>query len=403
MNCHGLFPSLQSAYRKHHSTESALLRVSNDILRTLDSQGEVILVLLDLSAAFDTIDHHLLLTRLRTYFNFTETVLQWFSSYLLDRFQQLTISDSTSSPRCLEYGVPQGSILGPLLFTLYMAPLQDVILTHDLNCMFYADDTQIYIAIKDPEHSVDSVEILQACVNDVFVWNTQNMLKSNPGKTEILHFTSRFKKQPSSLETLTLANSTIGIKAKAKNLGIVMDKTLLFNDHINETCKKGSFAIRSIGRIRRYLPYDGLKMLVNSLVISRLDYCNSVLYGIPKYQRDKLQRIQNIAARMISGTRSTDHITPVLKNLHWLPVLNGQSTSYLEPIIQEYHSLRTLRSSTRSLLCIPSIKSNSYGGRAFSATAPKLWNSIPEYIKRAETVETFKTRLKTFLFQKYYC
>ena len=188
--------------------------------------------------------------------------------------------------------MPQGSILGPLLFTLYLAPLQDVILTHDLNCMFYAD-TQIYIAIKDPE---DSVGILQACVNDVFAWNTKNMLKSNPGKTEILYFTSRFKKQPSSLETLTLANSTIGIKAKAKNLGIVMDKNLLFNDHINETCKKASFAIRSIGRIRRYLPYDGLKMLVDSLVISRLDYCNSVLYGIPKYQRDKLQRIQNIAA-----------------------------------------------------------------------------------------------------------
>ena len=180
-------------------------------------------------------------------------------------------------------------------------------------------------------------------------WNTKNMLKSNPGKTEILYFTSRFKKQPSSLETLTLANSTIRIKAKAKNLGIVMDKNLLFIDHINETCKKASFAIRSIGRIRRYLPYaDGLKMLVNSLVISRLDYCNSVLHGIPKYQRDKLQRIQNIAARMISGTRSTDHTTPILKNLHWLPVearmnfkillitykiLNGQSTSYLEPNI----------------------------------------------------------------------
>jgi len=121
---------------------------------------------------------------------------------------------------------------------------------------------------------------------------------------------------------------------------------------------------------------------------------------------------------MISGTRSTDHITPILKNLHWLPVearinfkillitykiLNGESTSYLEPIIQEYHSLRTLRSSARSLLCTPSINSNFYGGRAFSATAPKLWNSISEYIKRAETVETFKTRLKTFLFQKHYC
>ena len=414
LNCHGLFPTLQSAYRKYHSTESALLRVTNDILRILDSQGKVILVLLYLSAAFDTIDHHILLTRLRTYFNFTETVLQWFSSYLMDRSQQVIISDSKSSPRCLEYGEPQGSILGPLLFTLYLAPLQDVILTHDLNCMFYAGDTQIYIAIKDPDHSVVSVEILQACVNDVFAWNTQNMLKSNPGKSDILHFTSRFKKQPSSLETLMLANSTIGIKAKAKNLGIVMDKILSFSDHINEICKKANFAIRSIGHIRRYLPYEGLKMLVNSLVISSLDYCNSVLYGIPKYQRDKFQRIQHIAARMITGTRSTDHITSILKNLHWLSVearinfkillitykiLNGQSISYLESIIQEYHPPRTLRSLTPSLLCIPSIKSNSYDGRAFSAAAPEFWNSIPEYIKRAETVETFKTKLKTFLLQ----
>ena len=133
------------------------------------------------------------------------------------------------------------------------------------------------------------------------------MLKSNPGKTDILHF--RFKKQPSSLETLMLANSTIGIKAKAKNLGVVMDEILSFNDYINKICKKANFAIRSIGHIRRYLPYEELKMLVNSLVISRLDHCNSVLYGIPKYHRDKLQRIQNIAARMITGTRSTDHNT----------------------------------------------------------------------------------------------
>ena len=216
--------------------------------------------------------------------------------------------------------------------------------------------------------------------------------------------------QPWSLETLTFA--------KAKNLGIVMNNTLSFNDHIDEICKKVSFAIRSIGHILRYLPYDGLKMLVNSLVISRLDYCNSDLYGIPKYQRDKLQRVQNIAARMITGTRSTDHVTAILKSLHWLPVearinfkillityniLNGESTSYLESGIQEYLPSRTLRSLTRSLLFFPSIKSNSYGGRAFLPAAPELWSSIPEYIKRAETVETFKTRLKTFFFQKHYC
>ena len=202
---------------------------------------------------------------------------------------------------------------------------------------------------REQKHTTKNFEGFQnhsallTMISQSFTRNTQNMLKSNPGKTDILHFTSRFKKQPSSLETLMLANSTIGIKAKAKNLGIAMDKILSFNDHINEKCKKASFAIRSIGHIR-YLPYEGLKMLVNSLVISRLDYCNSVIYGIPKYQRDKLQRIQNIAARMImTGTRSTGHITSTLKNLHWLPVearinfkillitykiLNEQSTSY---------------------------------------------------------------------------
>ena len=99
-----------------------------------------------------------------------------------------------------------------------------------------------------------------------------------------------------------------------------MDKTLSFSEHINEMCKKASYAKRSIGRIRKYLPFDGLKMLVNSLVISRLDYYNSLIYDVPKCQRDKLRRIQNTAARMITGARSSDHITPILKSLHWLPV-----------------------------------------------------------------------------------
>ena len=107
LNDNDLFPALQSAYRKYHSTETALLRVTDDILKTLDTNGEVILVLIDLSAAFDTLDHQILLARLRKYFNFTETALKWFSSYLLGRSQRVSIADATSPPRCLEYGVPQ--------------------------------------------------------------------------------------------------------------------------------------------------------------------------------------------------------------------------------------------------------------------------------------------------------
>ena len=138
---HGLFPSLQSAYRQHHCTETELLKVTDAILKTLDSHNEVVLVMLVLSAAFDTLDHTLLDERLRSYFGFSGTALQWFSSYLHGLSQRVIIGDAISSPTYLEFGVPQGSILGPLLFTLYIAPLQDVIQAYNLNCMFYADDS----------------------------------------------------------------------------------------------------------------------------------------------------------------------------------------------------------------------------------------------------------------------
>ena len=147
-----------------------------------------------------------------------------------------------------------------------MGPLQDVRRSHGLDSMFYADDTQINIIIDDPKQSVDSVGVLKGYINDVFAWNTKNMLKCNPGKTEILHFTSRFSEQPTVYETLSLANTSVEVKTKAKNLVVIMDKTFSFTEHINEMCKKASYAIRSIGRIRKYLPSDGLKMLVNSLV-----------------------------------------------------------------------------------------------------------------------------------------
>ena len=137
-----LFESFQSAYRSNHSTETALLRVVNDIQRSIDDHKEVILVLLDLSSAFDTLDHTILLGRLRDYYGISGTVLRWLESYLSGRSQTVVINMASSDARQLVYGVPQGSVLGPLLFALYFAPLADVIHAHGLNGMLYADDTQ---------------------------------------------------------------------------------------------------------------------------------------------------------------------------------------------------------------------------------------------------------------------
>ncbi|CAB4013671.1 Hypothetical predicted protein, partial [Paramuricea clavata] len=363
---------------------------------------------------FDTLDHDILLARLESYFGFSDTVIKWFKSYLTGRSQSVVIGDVVSTLRHLEYGVPQGSVLGPLLFTLYIAPLEDVISKYDLDFMFYADDSDLYVAIN-PNNPLTSYETLNDCINDVILWNTRNMLLCNPGKTEVLHLSSRFKKHQNLQENLSFANTTVQVSDKVVNLGIVLDKNMTLSSHINEMCKKAILNIKSIGRIRKYLSKEDLKRLVNALVISRLDYANSILYGLPKYELDKLQRVQNAAARLITGKKKSDHITPVLKELHWLPIkyrinfkiillvyksLHNLAPDYLQKIIEERCPTRTLRSSRCSLLSTPKIYTTTYGKRAFSHVAPELWNSLPEYIKSAESILEFKSFLKTHLFKE---
>ena len=186
---------------------------------------------------------------------------------------------------------------------------------------------------------------------------------------------------------------------------------------INLICKKAMLLIRSIGRIKKYLSKDDLARVVNAFVIPHLDYCNSVLYGLPKSQLDKLQRVQDVAARLVSRVRKQGHISPTLKALHWLPLekriifkillmtfktLNGLAPSYLTTLITCYHPTRKLRSSSRSTLQVPCVKTSTYGDRAFSSAAPKLWNSLPDHIKSKQTLSSFKSSLKTFLFKSAY-
>ena len=185
LTTNGLFAKMQSAYRKHHSTETALLRVVNDIHQAIDNKREAVLVLLDLSAAFDTIDHAILLDRLRDRYGFSGTVLRWIESYLKYRPQCIVLDKILSRPRYLSCGVPQGSVLGPLLFSLYIAPLEDIISARGLDAMMYAGDTQLYIFMRKGNRVV-ALENLSLCLDDIMSWNLRNMLKGNSSKTEIL-------------------------------------------------------------------------------------------------------------------------------------------------------------------------------------------------------------------------
>ena len=320
LSSNSLSSSFQSAYRIFHSTETTLLKIHNDLILAMD-RGEVTsLILLDLSAAFDTVDHSILLTRLQNWFGLDGLSLAWFTSYLSSRSQAVSINDSISAFSSLSCGVPQGSVLGPLLFTLYTTPLCSVISKNSLKYHLYADDTQLYISFT-PTNCALSLDTLTTTFNDILSWMNLNKLLLNPSKTEFLLIgTKQQRLKFSDLTNLSLSNDIIPVSSSARNLGFIFDSDMSFSDQIKSVSKSCHFHIRDIRRIRHLLPLSAATALANSLVSSKLDYCNSLYSGISQVNLNKLQRIQNSLARVITNTSKYQHITPILKKLHWLPI-----------------------------------------------------------------------------------
>ena len=184
-NC--LFDPFQSVYRPNHSTETALLRVHNDILIALDQQQITALIFLDLSAAFDIVDHAVLLSRLRNTIGLQDHALQWCKSYLESRPQYVRVGNAASNPVHLDFSVPQGSVLGPQLFTLYIFPLKQIIQRHNLQYHMYADDTQIYLSFNhSQQHAESAINCIESCIDDIRQWMNDNFLKINDTKTEFM-------------------------------------------------------------------------------------------------------------------------------------------------------------------------------------------------------------------------
>ena len=186
---------------------------------------------------------------------------------------------------------------------------------------------------------------------------------------------------------------------------------------VSEICKSASYSLWKIGRIRQYLDKKSAEKLIHAFVTSKLDYCNSVLIGMPNVQLTRLQSIQNSAARLVMRAQRHDHITPILHDLHWLPVsqritfkvllivfkaLHGMAPAYISDLLTPYAPSRTLRSSQSNLLSTPSFRTKFYGSRAFSVAAPSLWNALPASLRAAPSLACFKTGLKTHLFNQHF-
>ncbi|KAK6175738.1 hypothetical protein SNE40_014131 [Patella caerulea] len=321
MQNHSLMYEYQSAYRNNHSTETALNHVFNTIRSGVDQGSIAMLVLLDLSAAFDTLDHSRILNRLESEYGISGLVLNWFSSYLIGRTQAVMVNSSFSNTVDLACGVPQGSVLGPIIFCMYTKSLSNLLIKKDLNHHFYADDSQIMdFFLPEQNSQLSCCEKIETCVTDVKSWMTNNMLKLNSDKTELLLIAPTRRLHKSDITHLKIEQSYINPSKYVKNLGVIMDTNLSMENHISFLCKTCHYHLRNIGSIRHFITSDAAATLVRCLILSRLDYCNSVLSGIANEQTKRLQRIQNSAARLVSRTKVRDHISPVLSSLHWLRI-----------------------------------------------------------------------------------
>ena len=278
---------------------------------------------------------------------------------------------------------------------------------YDVSFHCFADDIQIYVPFKS---NAPSFEVLKNCLRDIKDWLSTNRLLLNDSKTELVVFG-----QPNALESVETVLGPLSSFSLpcVRNLGVLIDSGLKLDKQISPVVKSGFFHLRLLAKVKSYLPIAEFERVIHAFVSSRLDYCNSLYFGLDKASTRRLQLVQNAAARLLTGTRRRDHITPVLASLHWLPViqriqfkmlilvfksLNVAAPLYLSELLSIRASTYCSRSSSQLVLDVPRSRMKSRGDRAFCVAGPVLWNNLPVHVRSAQTLEHFKSMLKTHLF-----
>ena len=415
-----LLAKYQSAYRRHHSCETAMIYVVDDIQRMLDDGKNVALILLDLSAAFDTVDHQILLERLEKENFVTKGALQLIKSYLEGRKFSVTVGKESSDLYDLLYGVPQGSILGPLFYLLYTIKIEKIAEKHDLKIHVYADDCSIYMPFEDGGLACAKAKITE-CIDEIKTWMSNNFLKLNKEKTNIMLFKPRCSSQDFSSNSfcLTQDNSVIRPESEVKLLGITLEPSLSFSKFVEKKIRTCNFHLRNLKSVKHAIPYASRILLVKSMILSQLDYGNGLLIGVPKYVTERLQKVLNKAVRFIYNVNWKDHMSPYLCKLHILPieyrikykvslvaykVTKKMAPDYLINKMKLYkrHGGPLLRhGSARDELTfdcdLSTMKSHNKIDKIIV-----VWNKLPYALRNSKDIATFETGLKMHYFKEAY-
>ena len=395
----------QSGFRKAYSTETCLINLTDTIRKELSNGNYVGMVLLDLQKAFDTVDHQILCKKL----NFMGVRnIEWFQSYLMQREQIVTVNGTDSDPGTVTCGVPQGSILGPLLFLCY---INDMPISIKCKLMLYADDSALVVSGNDPNVIAQTLsEQLESCSK----WLIDNKLSLHLGKTESILFGSKRKLKLINNFQVTCYNEVVKNVTCVKYLGIYLNNSLTGESIINEVVKKANSRIRFLYKFKDMLDQKCRKLLCIALIQCHLDYCSSAWFsGLSKFHRKKLQIVQNKMVRFILNLDYRSHVgqheldtldmlkvddrARQLQLNHLFKIFNGICPDYMLENFNRINdtALRICTRASLNIFFLPRV--GNVAMQSFFYSGIKSWNSLPTRIKLIDSENTFKEKVKQFL------
>ena len=392
-----VFSPFLAAFRKGFGCQTTLLRLIEDWKTALDQHKSVAAILMDLSKAFDCLPHELLLAKFQAY-GLSGGAIELLGSYLRDRQQRIKIGPHTSTWEDLIKGVPQGSILGPLMFNVFINDIFYFI--QESTLYYYADDNTLSYT-----HSDCTVlkSVLERDSEKLIEWFSVNNMKANPDKFQAICLG---KKANDSIKSFNIASAEINCEDNVTLLGVNIDYLLKFDDHVSDICKKASRQLAVLKRIGKFLTKQGRMIIYNSFILSNFNYCPIVWHFCSKRSSDKMEKLQERGLRFVTGDYSSpiqvileqtkskllhvSRIQTIAKETY--KILNKDAPFYLHDLLSfKYNSYNSRR---QKQVQVPQVNTTRYGLKSFRYEATRIWNSLPNDIRTAESFKDFQRLLQ---------